>query len=114
MKSRIGQQPFDLKQTRQMKAKNNDDHSCNTSEQRFVLCQNLPDLGRDRTQRDKDNTKADDERRRIQHHLAKEFTLFHLQLLDAHSRDQRNITWNEWKNARRQKRNKSCNKSGKR
>jgi len=45
--------------------------------------ENLADFRRDRAQGDEDDAEADDERARIEHHLAEELSFFQLQLLDA-------------------------------
>ena len=114
MQARIGQQSLDLKDAGQVQTEENDDHSGDAGEQRFVLRENLADLGRDRAQRDKDDAEADDERGRIEHHLAEEFAFFQLQLLDADAGDQGNVSGHERKHAGRQERDQSGDKGGER
>ena len=85
MQPRVGQQSLDLKDAGQVKTEENDDHSGDAGEQRFVLREDLADFGRDRAQRDEDDAEADDERGGIEHHLAEELAFFQLQLLDAYA-----------------------------
>ncbi len=49
MQSRVGQQPLDLKEARQVETEKNDDRSGDAREQRFVLREDLADFRRDST-----------------------------------------------------------------
>jgi hypothetical protein len=113
-KARIGQQSLDLKDAGQVKTEENDDHSGDAGEQRFVLRKDLAHFRRDRAQRDEDDAKADDECAGIEHHLAEEFAFFQLQLLDADAGDQGNVSGHERKHAGRQERDQSGDKGGER
>jgi hypothetical protein len=114
MQPRVGQQRFDLENAGQVQAEKNNDHSGDAGEQRFVLREHLADFGRDRSQRDEDDAEADDERGRIEHHLAEELPFFQLQLLDADARDQGNVSGYERKHAGRQERDQPGNERGQR
>src|SRR5208282_6344950 len=91
MQSRVGQQRLDLKYAGQVKTEENNDHTGDSGEQRFVLREDLADFGRDRAECYEDDAEADDECRGIEHHLAEKLPFLHLQLLDAYSRDQGNV-----------------------
>src|SRR5208282_5233034 len=101
MQSRVGQQRLDLKYAGQVKTEENNDHTGDAGEQRFVLREDLADFRRDRTERDEDDAEADDEGSGIEHHLAEELPFLQLQLLDAYSRDQGNVPGDERKHAGR-------------
>src|SRR5882757_8464723 len=114
MESRVGEQGFDLKDAGQVQSKHNDDGAGDPRQQRFVLRKQLPHFGGNRAQRDEDDAEADDERGRVQHHLAKKLALIRFQLLDAHSRNQRDVSRHQREHAGREKRNQPGSESQKR
>ena len=58
-----------------MEAKKNDDQPRRRGQERFVLRQHLADFGGDGAESDEDDAEAEDEGRRVAHHLAKQMTL---------------------------------------
>src|SRR5260370_11085726 len=93
-----------------MQPEKDDDHAGHLRQQRLVTRHQLADFGRNRTQCNEHDTETQDKHNGVQHYLAQELAL-RLQLLNPNPGDQRNVSRNQWQNARRKEGNQPCQES---
>src|SRR5690348_3334139 len=101
MHSLVSVESADLQNPSQVEAKDNDDRSCDLAQQTFIFAQKPSYRSRGGSKQHEHDRESKNERNGVHHDRTHVMTsVLVAQLIDRGARNQRNISWDEWEDAR--------------